>query len=239
MVPRRQRLLGLSRLVALGQRPRLHELWHHQPASCGKRTGMALLYLHREGLAHHRNYLPRHSDSYDLVVSAWEFCVDKGGVSALTLKRRLGLGSYETAWTMLHRYRSAMMLSGVDKLSGTVEVDETFLGGVRPGKRGRGALGKVMVIIAVELKEPRGYGRTRMRVIPNARGETIKQFLLDNVELGSTIVSDGHRSYPPATRGNYVNVAHAVKPSGKQAHTMLPAVHRVALLLKRWFLGTN
>lgn len=170
--------------------------------------------------------------------AAWEFCMDKGGVSALTLKRRLGLGSYETAWAMLHRYRSAMMLSGVDKLSGTVEVDETFLGGVRPGKRGRGALGKVMVIIAVELKDPRGYGRTRMRVIPNARGETIKQFLLDNVELGSTIVSDGHRSYPPATRGNYTHVAHAVKPSGKQAHTMLPAVHRVASLLKRWFLGT-
>lgn len=170
--------------------------------------------------------------------AAWEFCVDKGGVSALTLKRRLNLGSYETAWTMLHRYRSAMMLSGVDKLSGTVEVDETFLGGVRSGARGRGALGKVLAIIAVERHDPKGFGRTRMRVIPDAKAETIKQFLLDNVEPGSTIVTDGHQSYPPATRGIYTHQAHAAKPSGKQAHTMRQAVHRVASLLKRWFLGT-
>jgi len=138
---------------------------------------------------------------------------------------------------MLHRYRSAMVLSGMDKLSGIVEVDEVFLGGVRAGPRGRGALGKVLVMIAVARHDPKGFGRTRMRVIPDARAETIKQFLLDCVESGSTIVTDGHQSYPGATQGIYTHEAHAVKPSGKRAHTMVPAVHRVASLLKRWFLG--
>ncbi len=170
--------------------------------------------------------------------AAWEFCMDKGGVSALTLKRRLNLGSYETAWTMLHRYRSAMALAGIYKLKGTVEVDETFLGGVRPGVRGRGALGKVLVIIAVERQNPKGYGRARMKVIPDATAGTIKQILLDNIEVGSTVITDGHRAYPIATKGIYIHQAHAIKPSGKPAHTILPAVHRVASLLKRWFLGT-
>ena len=170
--------------------------------------------------------------------AAWWLIGQKNGCSAKGLQRVLGLGSYETAWTMLHRYRSAMALAGIDKLKGTVEVDETFLGGVRSGVRGRGALGKVMVIIAVERQNPKGYGRTRMQVIPDATAGTIKQFLLHNIEAGSTVITDGHRAYPVATRGIYIHQAHAIKPSGKPAHTTLPAVHRVASLLKRWFLGT-
>jgi len=86
------------------------------------------------------------------------------------MQKLLGLGSYQTAWTMLHRYRTAMIRPGREVLTGRVEVDETFLGGEQPGVRGRGALGKTLVVVAVELREPRGYGRARMSVIGERRG---------------------------------------------------------------------
>ena len=95
--------------------------------------------------------------------AGWEMCADKGGVSAMALQRRLDMRSYQTAWTMLHRYRSAMMLAGTDLLTGLVEVDETLLGGVKPGPPGRGALGKTLLGVAVEVRPPRGYGRVRLR----------------------------------------------------------------------------
>ena len=88
--------------------------------------------------------------------AAWYMTADPGGVSALTMQRLLGLGSYQKAWTMLHRYRRAMVRSGREMLTGRVEIDEKFLGGKRSGPRGRGALGKTLVVIAVELHAPRG-----------------------------------------------------------------------------------
>jgi hypothetical protein len=88
----------------------------------------------------------------------------KNGVSAKTLHRILGLGSYQTAWAMLHRFRSAMVRPGRDRLAGEVEVNELFIGGVKPGKRGRGAEGKALVAVAVELLRPKGFGRCRLRV---------------------------------------------------------------------------
>src|SRR5680860_1537721 len=94
--------------------------------------------------------------------AAWYMTADPGGVSALTMQKLLGLGSYQTAWAMLHRYRTAMVRPGREVLNGRVEVDETFIGGEEPGPRGRGALGKTLVVIAVELREPRGYGRARL-----------------------------------------------------------------------------
>ena len=101
--------------------------------------------------------------------AAWYMTADPGGVSALTMQKLLGLGSYRTAWAMLHRYRTAMVRPGREVLNGRVEVDETFIGGEVPGPRGRGTLGKTLVVIAVELREPRGYGRARMRACPTPR----------------------------------------------------------------------
>jgi len=72
----------------------------------------------------------------------WYVTNQKQGVNALGLQRLLGLGSYRTAWAWLHKLRRAMVRPGRDRLPGTVEVDETFIGGPRPGKRGRGAEGK-------------------------------------------------------------------------------------------------
>lgn len=170
--------------------------------------------------------------------AAWHITTQKNGISALGLKRVLGLGSYQTAWTMLHRYRSAMIRPGRDKLRGEVEVDETFVGGIKSGPPGRGALGKVLVVIAIERFQPKGLGRCRMAIVPNAGAASLRQFLVGNIEPGSTVVTDGWPSYPPALTG-YVHQPVNVSASGTYAHVSLPGVHRVAALLKRWLLGTH
>jgi len=171
--------------------------------------------------------------------AAWYMSADPGGVSALTMQRLLGLGSYQTAWTMLHRYRTAMIRPGREVLTGRVEVDETFIGGEQPGVRGRGALGKTLVVIAVELREPRGYGRARMSIIANAEAKTLRQFMVTTIEPGSTVVTDGWAAYPNACKDWFVHEPHPVSGSGQHANELLPAVHRVAALSKRWLLGTH
>lgn len=171
--------------------------------------------------------------------AAWYMTASKNGVSAKTLHRLLGFGSYQSAWAMLHRYRSAMVRRGRDRLSGEVEVDETLIGGVKPGRRGRGAAGKVLVGVAVEQTPPKGFGRCRVQVIPNAESETLRSFLLDHVETGSVLITDGLSSYPGAAGSEYVHKATPVKGSGRKAHQLLPGVQRVASLVKRWLLGTH
>lgn len=170
--------------------------------------------------------------------AAWELCVDKGGISALALQRRLGLASYQTTWTMLHRYRAAMARSGQELLTGTVEVDETFLGGTRPGPRGRGALGKTMIGVAVETPPTGGFGRVRLRILADASEASLRALLLDTVERRSTVVTDGLKEYIAATAGLYTHQRHIISGSGSKAHELLPGVHRVASLFKRWTLGT-
>lgn len=171
--------------------------------------------------------------------AGWYMTADPAGVSALTMQKLLGLGSYQTAWTMLHRYRTAMVRPGRDLLAGRVEVDETFLGGERAGVGGRGALDKTLVAVAVELREPRGYGRARMTTIPDAGTRSLKNFLTSTIEPGATVVTDGWRAYPQACRELFSHEPYPVSGSGHQAHELLPAVHRVASLCKRWLLGTH
>jgi ISXO2-like transposase domain len=170
--------------------------------------------------------------------AAWHLTSGKGGISATELQREMQLGSYQTAWAMLHRYRSVMVLPGRDRLTGDVEVDEAFLGGPEAGIPGRGALGKVLFAAAVELNSPKGLGRARLGIIKDASAESLQQFLLDNVEPGSTIVTDGWASYPKATRGHYTLKATSVSASGRPAHEALPGVHLVFSLVKRWVMGT-
>jgi transposase-like protein len=170
---------------------------------------------------------------------AWYMTASKNGVAALTLHRLLGFGSYQTAWAMLHRLRAAMVRPGRDRLAGVVEVDESFFGGVRTGKRGRGAGGKVLVAVAVELRQPKGFGRCRLRVIPDVKAVSLDSFLRDCVAPGSTLVTDGLTSYPPALGSDYVHRPINVARSGVKASVLLPGVHRVASLVKRWLLGTH
>jgi transposase-like protein len=171
--------------------------------------------------------------------AAWYMSSAKNGVSAKTLHRLLGFGSYQTAWTMLHRFRAAMVRPGRDRLIGTVEVDEAFIGGIRPGKRGRGAEGKTLVAVAVESLQPKGFGRCRLCVIPNTQAPTLRLFLLDCVMPGSVVVTDGLSPYPLAVGDDYLHDPHPVVRSTDAPHVSLPGVHRVASLLKRWLLGTH
>lgn len=171
--------------------------------------------------------------------AAWHMTAAKNGVSAKTLHRILGFGSYQTAWAMLHRYRCAISNAGHDLLYGHVEVDETVFGGVKHGKRGRGADGKVLVAVAVELLTPKGFGRCRLKIIPNAEASTLKTFIHKHIEPGSTIYTDGLASYPSAAGTEYIHQGTSVKGSGKDASEVLPGVHRVASLVKRWMMGTH
>lgn len=170
--------------------------------------------------------------------AAWQMTSQKNGVSAHGLKRVLGIGSEQTAWAMLHRYRTAMVRPGRDRLKGIVEVDETFIGGPRPGRAGRGALGKTLVAIAVERDGSR-LARCRMQVIDDASVASLRPFLLDHVEAGTTVITDGWPSYPPACAEDYTHQPEPVAPSGLHAHELLPGVHRVAALAQRWLLGTH
>jgi len=172
--------------------------------------------------------------------AAWQMTSSKVGVSAIGLQREMGLGSYQTAWAMLYRYRSVMVCPGRERLTGEVELDESFLGGPEPGVPGRGALGKVQFAAAVEREGPRGrgFGRARLAVIQDAGAPSLRAFLLENVEPSARVITDGWQSYPPATRELYEHEPTTVSGSGQQAHEVLPAAHTVFSLVKRWVMGT-
>jgi hypothetical protein len=175
--------------------------------------------------------------------ACWMFASQKDGVSALSLQRSLEIGSYPTAWAMLHRLRTVLVRPGRDRLTGIVEVDETYFGGEEPGLRGGRAKGKkALVAVAVERKEPHGYGRCRMAVVRDGSAESLQAFVSDSVELGATVVTDGWPSYVGVTRLGYVHEPHsqrAAAASGEDVGALLPGVHRVASLAKRWMLGTH
>ena len=149
--------------------------------------------------------------------AAWYMTSSKNGVSAKTRHRLLGFGSYQTVWAMLHRSRNAMVRPGRDRLCGDVEVDETMIGGVKPGKRGRGAHGKVFVAVAVEQIRPKGFGRCRLKVIPDAQSTTLR-FL-------SAAPTSG-RDFPHILQGA---CSQPQAESGKQAHTAEGKAHSSAV----------
>ena len=178
---------------------------------------------------------------------AWEMTARPNGVSARSLQRGLGLGSYQTAWMMTHRYRRAMVMPGRSKLSGVVEVDETVIGGRnRKGKPGRTLdPGRIIVLTMVENLGKsgaggtgKGIGRTRLTVLDNYRAETINAALVANIEPGTQVVSDAYGSLSKALRG-YQHLAINTKRSGTPAHHLYPAVSRVQAQLKRWMHGTH
>ncbi len=168
--------------------------------------------------------------------AAWLMTADKGGVSAAHLQRVLPISSYQTAWAMLARFRQVMSTARSSPLQGTVEIDETFLGGPKPGKSGRGALGKTLVAGAIEIT-PDSWGRARLQVIPDASAATLREFITANIAPGSTVITDGWQSYPAALDG-YEHDRRNVAASGKPAHESLPAVHRLFSLVKRTIDGT-
>ena len=170
--------------------------------------------------------------------AAWHLTTAKNGLSAKTLERTLGT-QYRVAWTMLQRFRVAMVRSERAHLSGDVEVDETLVGGVEHGgKRGRGT-SKSIVAIAVEILKPKGFGRLRMRHVPDASGARLLPFVCDVVAPGSTVHTDGWGGYNDLVKHGYARRKTVQSSSGDPAHVAMPGVHRVASLLKRWILGTH
>jgi transposase-like protein len=140
---------------------------------------------------------------------------------------------------MLHRFRVAMVNNERSQLSGIVEVDESFVGGAdHGGKRGRGT-GKSIVVIAVEIKQPKGFGRVRMRHIPDSSGDSLVPFICDVIAPGSIVRTDGWKGYNSVTDHGYPREIIVQSSSGDPAHVSMPGVHRIASLLKRWILGTH
>lgn len=174
----------------------------------------------------------------------WYVTNQKHGVSALGLQRVLGIGSYETAWTILHRLRRAMVRPGRDLLQGFVEVDETFLA-LTDRKNPISALGrksnttKALVAIAVEMLQPKGFGRIRIRQIKQCNSQNIIPFVKDSVCLGAEIHSDGNPSYNSIEDHGYKHRKTVHLGSPTPAHISMPGVHRVAALLQRWLMGTH
>jgi transposase-like protein len=165
----------------------------------------------------------------------WYVTSQKNGSSALGVQRVLGLGSYKTAWALLHKLRRAMVRPGRDRLHGVVEVDETYWGGEEEGVVGRLTEDKALIAVAAE-EDGKGIGRIRLRCIANMKKVSLHGFIAESIEPGSTVRTDGLNAYLGLT--DYVHDRRVQRRQPKDEH-LLPRVHRVVSLLKRWLLGTH
>jgi transposase-like protein len=166
----------------------------------------------------------------------WQVTSQKNGVSALGLQRVLGLGNYKTAWALLHKLRRAMVRPGRDRLSGVVEVDEAYWGAEESGVRGRQSVDKALIIVAAQT-DGKGIGRIRLRHIADSSRATLHGFIGQSIEPGSTVVTDGLQAYREME--GYAHDRQIQKHQSADAEHLLPRVHRVISLFKRWLLGTH
>ena len=177
-------------------------------------------------------------------MACWLFATQKDGVSAQSLQRALEIGSYQTAWAMLHRFRRAMVRPDRDRLKGVVEIDETYLA-ITDRDAPRSAQGrknnttKVLVALAVEVLEPKGFGRIRLRRIAADSAEFVMPFVQASVEPGTQVRTDGSAAYRSLASLGYVHQQIVMLGAKEPAHVTLAGVHRVASLIKRWILGTH
>ena len=170
------------------------------------------------------------------------FVSSKQGMSALELQRELGLRTYKTAWSWLHKLRNAVIMRPTAPLSRAVEIDETWEGGLRRGEPGRPKVcdRSALVMGAVEVSgHKRRIGRVRLASVADGSARTVKAFLQEHVERGAVLFTDDWRSYRvPAKELGHVHRPTNVSKSTERAHEILPAVHRVFSLLHRVLLGT-
>ena len=178
------------------------------------------------------------------LAAAWYLTNQKQGVSALGLQRVLGLGSYQTAWTMLHRFRRAMVRPDRERLKGQVEVDETYLAitdrqnPISPVGR-KSKTTKVQIVVAVEILQPKGFGRIRLRRIFNDSAACVIPFVQEVVESGTQVHTDGSAAYRSLGELGYPHQRTVMLGSDVPAHVSMAGVHRVAALVQRWILGTH
>ncbi|MEI6452878.1 MAG: IS1595 family transposase [Actinomycetes bacterium] len=166
----------------------------------------------------------------------WHMTSQKNGMSALGLQRVLGLGSYKTAWLILHKLRQAMVRPGREHLRGVVEVDETYWGAAESGgATGRGAVSKALIAVAAE-QDGKGIGRIRMACIPDFDRATLHGFIRSCIEPGSTVCTDGLNSYLQMEGYNHHRQIQSHLSDGEY---LMPRAHQAASLFKRWILGTH
>jgi transposase-like protein len=165
----------------------------------------------------------------------WYITSQKNGVRALGLQRVLGLGSYKTAWALLHKLRRAMVRPGREGLQGTIEVDETYWGGEEKGVVGRLTEEKALIIVAAE-EDGKGIGRIRLRRIPDLTKDSVHGFITEAVKPGSTVRTDGLNVYRGLNGYVHDRQVQRHQPEGEY---LMPLAHRVVSLLKRWLLGTH
>lgn len=169
----------------------------------------------------------------------WWITNQKSGVSAAGLQRLLGLGSYKTAWTCLHKLRRTMVRVNRERLSGKIEIDETVVGGERRGAHGWHAdEKKALVVVAAEVRGE-GIGRIRLRRVPDTKFASLNKFVQEEIELGSEIVTDGHKGYLEISGLGYRHSPTPTKKSKEMSNMVSGRAHRVAALLKRWLLGMH
>jgi len=197
-------------------------------ASCGRQTSVTAGTIFQDT----RTPLPT------WFRAMWWVASQKTGASAIGLQQVLGLGSYETAWTWLHKLRRAMVRPGRDRLTGRVEVDEAYIGGLEEGVRGRQTEKKALIAVACE-EDGEGIGRIRMRRIPDATADSLQAFIEEAVTPGSLLHTDGFLSYDRLEKHGYRHRITFLKGRKESASELLPRVHRVVSLLKRWLLGTH
>ena len=221
-------------------------------ARCGHRRAYELVNQRRQQCAGCRHQVSvtagtvLHQTKLPLTQWFWAaylMTTDKRGVSALLVQRQLGLSCYETAWMMLHKLRRAMVNAIREPLHGEVEVDETWIGGEQAGLRGSRQLkGRraALVLVAVE-RRGNATGRVRMRVIPDFQAKTIIPFLTQNVSPGSTIYTDGLKSFEGLQEAGFKHIARAQPLRSelrKGAKSAVPLADRAIGNLQQWLIGT-
>jgi transposase-like protein len=200
----------------------------YQCAACGRQTSVTAGTIFQDTRTALRTWFR----------ALWWISSQKTGTSAKGLQQVLGLGSYETAWTWLHKVRRAMVRPGRDRLTGPVEVDETYLGGVEEGLHGRQIEKKALIAVAVE-EVGRGLGRIRMRRVPDASADSLQAFVEETVAPGSVVHTDGWLGYERLAKRGYRHRITFLQDHEESPAELLPRVHRVIALLKRWLLGTH
>lgn len=170
-------------------------------------------------------------------LAAWLLCSQKTGVSAKTLQRELEVG-YKTAWLILQKLRDATVRAERSRLTGVVEVDETYIGGEEPGVGGRQLVGKALVVIAVEL-DGRKVGRVRLREVPDASGNSLVGFVSSVVEPGAIVRTDDWNGYNGVETAGFTHQVTPVCGDSERALKHFRHVHLVASLLKRWLGSTH
>jgi transposase-like protein/ribosomal protein L37AE/L43A len=202
-------------------------LW--QCAACGRQTSVTAGTIFQDT----RTPLPT------WFRAIWWVTSQKTGASAVGLQQVLGFGSYQTAWAWLHKLRRAMVRPGRERLAGQVEVDETYWGAGEDGVRGRTLVNRTLIAIAVEAVGHRGLGRIRMRPIANASADSLPAFIDEAIEPGRVVSTDGWGGYHRLSKCGYEHRVTVLEGDPQSPAALLPRVHRVAALLKRWLVGTH